>query len=394
MFLPTPAPVPFTVLTPAALGFIQAHTEPDLDHTADDECPICLDGYTEELCLRIIGVPGCVHRVGRSCLNEMLSNRPGDEKRCPLCRPVWIPVTRFWRSSGLPLSFDFYAAPTRLPRGPIDNLDVARVVENAYDRQVDSFNRLTQDIELVRARARETSRTQRRNERARRRSNRVVGAETGSATVAARFMSSFAGASNRSDTGAVLEEGRDETRNHLPTRTSSLINPVSARQYQNDRNLDARIREGLQAPAAVDSDILPVHWPRITPSNARTRTSTSTNIPLALQRSEIRRVRTTAIPRPDHFRLQPDETSDDTDPQAREVNLAFRELALQNRGIRLERREAALNERENALNARDRGITTRRAELERREGLARRQRREMEELIKRHREEVERLERE
>jgi hypothetical protein len=84
----------------------------------------------------------------------------------------------------------------------------------------------------------------------------------------------------------------------------------------------------------------------------------------------------------------------DTNARIRETDLAVRELALRDRGIHLERREAALNERENALNARDRSIVTRRAELDRWEGLVRRQRGEMEALVKRHMEETERMKRE
>lgn len=80
---PTPA-------TKAATTFIAAHTTEDTDVCLLDECPICLDNYIDDTCVRIIGIQGCTHRIGLACLREMLRRNPNQEKRCPLCRTIWI----------------------------------------------------------------------------------------------------------------------------------------------------------------------------------------------------------------------------------------------------------------------------------------------------------------
>ena len=87
----TPAPgVAQTPPVDAATAFINTHTVVDPDVPLLDECPICLDNFSTEPCLRIIGIEGCTHHVGRACLQDMLRNHPNEEKRCPLCRTVWI----------------------------------------------------------------------------------------------------------------------------------------------------------------------------------------------------------------------------------------------------------------------------------------------------------------
>ncbi|KAH7383895.1 hypothetical protein BKA66DRAFT_570087 [Pyrenochaeta sp. MPI-SDFR-AT-0127] len=74
----------------AATAFINEHTVVDNDVPLLDECPICLDNYSTESCLEIIGIQGCAHRIGMKCLQEMLSCYPNEEKKCPLCRTVWV----------------------------------------------------------------------------------------------------------------------------------------------------------------------------------------------------------------------------------------------------------------------------------------------------------------
>lgn len=75
-----------------ATAFINRHTitVTHLDGSLHPECPICLDNYTSESCLRITGIPGCMHVIGKMCLEEMVRRSPGQEKNCPLCRATWI----------------------------------------------------------------------------------------------------------------------------------------------------------------------------------------------------------------------------------------------------------------------------------------------------------------
>ncbi|XP_014553860.1 hypothetical protein COCVIDRAFT_40188 [Bipolaris victoriae FI3] len=90
-----PSPTVFTapalfIHPTTAVGFVANHTRPSTPHSNSDDCPICLDSYITEACLQIIGIIGCNHRIGSTCLEKMLDHHPGDEKKCPLCRTVWI----------------------------------------------------------------------------------------------------------------------------------------------------------------------------------------------------------------------------------------------------------------------------------------------------------------
>ncbi|EUC45464.1 hypothetical protein COCMIDRAFT_95527 [Bipolaris oryzae ATCC 44560] len=94
---PARPPSPMAVTAPAlpihsttAVGFVANHTRPSTSHSNTDDCPICLDSYTTEVCLQITGITGCNHRIGDMCLQKMLDHHPEDEKKCPLCRTVWI----------------------------------------------------------------------------------------------------------------------------------------------------------------------------------------------------------------------------------------------------------------------------------------------------------------
>ncbi|KAF1937670.1 hypothetical protein EJ02DRAFT_426384 [Clathrospora elynae] len=76
--------------TDSAATFIHAHTTPDSNVPLLEECAICLENYSIEVCVRIVGITGCTHRVGLACLEAMLRTHPQEEKKCPLCRAVWI----------------------------------------------------------------------------------------------------------------------------------------------------------------------------------------------------------------------------------------------------------------------------------------------------------------
>ncbi|USP78826.1 hypothetical protein yc1106_06100 [Curvularia clavata] len=74
-----------------ALEFVEKYTKPAPSRASKGACPICLDGYSTEECLQITGIAGCRHRIGVICLKDMLKHHPMEEKKCPLCRTVWIP---------------------------------------------------------------------------------------------------------------------------------------------------------------------------------------------------------------------------------------------------------------------------------------------------------------
>jgi hypothetical protein len=83
--------------------FMSEHTEflghADTNEPPNSKCPICLEGITEHLCLKIVNVPGCRHLIGMKCLEEMLKRSPDNKKECPLCRAEWIPEAGIWQDS-------------------------------------------------------------------------------------------------------------------------------------------------------------------------------------------------------------------------------------------------------------------------------------------------------
>ncbi|CAN9153903.1 unnamed protein product [Alternaria alternata] len=93
-----------------AATFVRNHTTHDNDLPHQDECPICLDDYTSEQCLRITNIPECSHHIGANCLDDMLRSHSHEEKRCPLCRAVWIPA----RSLTIPLDAQNLSASQRM----------------------------------------------------------------------------------------------------------------------------------------------------------------------------------------------------------------------------------------------------------------------------------------
>ena len=178
------------VLTAAATAFIGNHTAPDADVPKEDECPICLDIYSDapEPCLRVKGKAGCTCRIGLVCLGEMLSKSPEKEKRCPLCRASWMASTapppqtahpdgmvnpdtvgRSSREAHPPrtssLSHASRLSATANPFMP-RRIAPTPVIDMSQDDAGDDYSELTRDIESVRARARGTqsSRSQRRQE--------------------------------------------------------------------------------------------------------------------------------------------------------------------------------------------------------------------------------------
>lgn len=75
-----------------ATDFFAAHTVPYLPTHFTEECPICLETFTTEAAVQIVGIQDCNHVFGANCLTSLLNSALGTEKKCPLCRTVWIPA--------------------------------------------------------------------------------------------------------------------------------------------------------------------------------------------------------------------------------------------------------------------------------------------------------------
>lgn len=72
-------------------AFITHYTDIVTDGPAHEECPICMERYSDlrEHKVRTKGVRGCSHTLGLNCLKGLLSVARGAAKRCPFCRTEW-----------------------------------------------------------------------------------------------------------------------------------------------------------------------------------------------------------------------------------------------------------------------------------------------------------------
>jgi hypothetical protein len=136
----------------AATKFVNEHTKIDIDPQHQEECPICLDSYTLERCVQITGIPNCTHRIGFDCLIKVLRDCPTQEKRCPLCRAVWIPgpTTAPNPNPAHPNSTETIESATRAVRALSHSISRSN---DDYETHLRSFNRFTRDIQDIRARA-------------------------------------------------------------------------------------------------------------------------------------------------------------------------------------------------------------------------------------------------
>ena len=170
--------------------------------------------------MRIVGIQGCNHNIGLTCLRSMLCTRSNEEKKCPLCRTVWINALGA-RSQQMPRppgiarllnDRDRFAArvarqagrssETQAP-GPLVNRNISNAADRSppltqtrnrnqwdttmqngvwlgsdmegedYETQLQHFEQFNRDIEHVRLRARSThfGRSRRHQESRRRFSN-------------------------------------------------------------------------------------------------------------------------------------------------------------------------------------------------------------------------------
>jgi hypothetical protein len=72
-----------------------AHTDflshSDTTDPPNTECPVCVEGIEEHICVKIVNIEGCTHLIGLECLKALFEHMPDAEKKCPLCRTQWIP---------------------------------------------------------------------------------------------------------------------------------------------------------------------------------------------------------------------------------------------------------------------------------------------------------------
>ncbi|KAF2850409.1 hypothetical protein T440DRAFT_365801, partial [Plenodomus tracheiphilus IPT5] len=120
-----------TNATDTATIFIATHTVEDPDVSLVDECPICLDNYTENKCVRITGIEGCTHRICLACLRQILSRSPGQQKQCPFCRTVWVAATANSARPALQVALPRIIAGALGGLNPLLNLQVQTAVQDA-----------------------------------------------------------------------------------------------------------------------------------------------------------------------------------------------------------------------------------------------------------------------
>lgn len=84
-------------------NFVTRNTEPltaaNTTSTTNTDCPVCMENSAAHPCVKINGIQGCEHMIGRNCLKEFLKQGPDDEKTCPLCRAVWLAENGVWQDA-------------------------------------------------------------------------------------------------------------------------------------------------------------------------------------------------------------------------------------------------------------------------------------------------------
>ncbi|KAF2249988.1 hypothetical protein BU26DRAFT_604263 [Trematosphaeria pertusa] len=322
----------------AATAFIQTHTliVPGTELSPFDECPVCLETYnltaqSEHAC-KIINIPNCEHVIGLSCLTAILTANGSTEKKCPLCRTVWIPsrvpaalmdMRRRLQALG---AIPGGSSEGGRDAGPRHVINIESDSDSDEEVTLESYTQFSRDIADIRTRARNTqlSRRERRD--------------------AARTASGN-GANDR----------------HLFARGHA-----SARQVLQPDSLEAAPRPG-QDPF----ERLVRHYNRQ---------------PNPVDRMELG-ISPSPSPEPVLLDMHPGRATNDrnqpTDRHRRDTDELER---------RLVERERALHERERHLFQREQRIAQREKNMERFVNVRKRQLEEVEQLVVRHREELRRLE--
>lgn len=390
----------------AADAFVANHTAPDDSVPLLEECPICLDNYRHETCVRITGIAGCNHRIGLTCLTELLRSHAELEKKCPLCRAVWIAgpiaVPRRRRRDNADLSATrgpdvVFVGPlnpthaaaanaarsdpdntariadrirvsqlhhrlTDMPQRELINLDTSSSDED-YDTQVQNFNDFTRDIENIRSRARNTQfpRHVRRHSLAQQQSTR--GTADQSAEVA---------------TGSGV--GR------LLGRSLNPFRPMTHNPLIRERNNEFMRRCEAVLQASVEPHRIDVDAPRLSLEHMRLSPIAGLRTPSFASNEDAMEV----------VELPADEVPQARDAvrarqlDQREMDLSARERALNTRLRKVERQEMypsaneqKLQGREAALAERERDVGSREQKVEQVVQTMRMQRNEMEALVRR-----------
>jgi hypothetical protein len=108
--------------------FVADHTDflshSDTTDPPNTECPVCVEGIQEHICVKIINIDGCKHLIGLECLKAMFEHMPDAEKKCPLCRIQWAevataPANRIRTDTIENLMADLAAMPNHLGSGRV-----------------------------------------------------------------------------------------------------------------------------------------------------------------------------------------------------------------------------------------------------------------------------------
>lgn len=356
-----------------ATTFIYAHTIVDDNVPLLEECPICLDNYSTESCLEITGIEGCNHRVGMKCLRQMLQSSPDEEKRCPLCRTVWVtaPANRALstsrRMAGIFEDFDSIGDSIERPvgagiagqpsnrtvitEGPgthnpqnvgllsVQNLHRRNATiedpilvdsdsdDGGYEAQLENFEQFRRDIEHVRMRAQNT-----RLSRARRRLE--LSGPVSSSSTSSQPEGAIRGRTRNITPGLSGATGGFNlfNRNRNPFRTTAADNnpPLSitaARDHECNRSVTRHSAPGRRSR-----------------SRMRTQDLRLTSVSSFSRHTEFSHARPTNADVDDVIEISQSQAQSTLN-------------ATQNR--QLEKREEDLNNRETALNIRETDVTQR-----------------------------------
>ena len=79
-------------LIQAWASFYVQHTVREAPDSHEETCPICQEKYcdSEEMRLRIAGIPSCSHTFGHICLRQWFGTNSSGVTACPMCRTEWV----------------------------------------------------------------------------------------------------------------------------------------------------------------------------------------------------------------------------------------------------------------------------------------------------------------
>jgi hypothetical protein len=374
-----------TALSPTAIAFIADYTTTPTNVSAADECPVCLETYSaNKPCVQIKGLGSCAHRFCRSCVSVLVTRRTNADIKCTICRTVWIAGARTLERAGTNntpnqagnsrLQRQEFSAATQpfVPGQPVV-IDLSNETES-YDTQVQNFHQATRAIEDVRARARHTqlSRSERRqemrDETARRRAAEREGRHRSNAVLP---MARAFGTPRGGKRAEAQHDQRPRTEQQ-PTATNPFNLPLPA----TSANLHL-VFDSPRSPAASSSATAPASEPATRPRE--TIESITSGISLEDQRRQT--LADCAVALGDR----------NSELIRRTTELNLRATAQNTRDTELNNRENSLNERLTIMLQRERDVVAREEVANAKARLMQKHRGEMEKLIKKQKEEMDRL---